>query len=87
MPLRLSSHAIEQAARRGISEEIVLDVAANPEQVLRVSANREIRQSRIAFDERNEHLLVRVVVDRHPEEELIVTVYRTSRILKYWAHQ
>ena len=87
MPLKLSSHAIEQAARRGISEEVVLDVAANPEQTLRVSDDREIRQSRVALSDRKDHLLVRVVVDRSRSEDLIVTVYRTSKIEKYWAEQ
>ena len=84
MPLRLSSHALEQAARRGISEEVVLEVATNPEQTLRAGNTREIRQSRIADTDRNGEILVRVVVDHLDNEDLVVTVYRTSKIRKYW---
>ena len=75
---------MEQAARRGIPEEIVLDVAANPEQTVRVSSDREIRQSHVADRGRDEDMLIRVVVDRLGDEDLIVTAYRTSKIQKYW---
>jgi hypothetical protein len=55
--------------------------------VLWVSANREIRQSRIVFLGRDEPYLVRVVVDRLADDELIVTCYRTSRLAKYWSNR
>jgi hypothetical protein len=87
MPLRLSSHARHQAQRRGIPEDVLLSVAREPEQVLWVSANREIRQSRIVFLGRDEPYLVRVVVDRLADDELIVTCYRTSRLAKYWSNR
>jgi hypothetical protein len=87
MPLRLSSHARLQAERRGIPTDVVLSVARKPEQVLRVRAKREIRQSRLVLVGRSEPYLVRVVVDQVANEELIVTCYRTSRLAKYWSHR
>lgn len=84
MNLILSDHVQLQAARRGIDEAIVRSVALAPEQVIPVRAGREVRQSRIPFPPDGVDYLVRVFVDVSPERETVVTVYRTSRIDKYW---
>ena len=81
----LSKHAREQAGRRGLSEEIVLDVARAPEQRLIIRPGRELRQSRVEMPAGGPLYLVRVVVDVGPSEETVVTVYRTSKIEKYWS--
>jgi hypothetical protein len=83
--IALSKHAREQAARRGLSEEIVLDVARAPEQRLVVRPGRELRQSRVAMPADGTLYLVRVVVDAGLSDETVVTVYRTSKIEKYWS--
>lgn len=56
-------------------------VAEAPDQKVGVRPGREIRQSRVVFPGSEVLNLVRVVVDRLPGEDRIVTVYRTSRIL------
>jgi hypothetical protein len=81
----MSQHAREQAARRGLSESTVLEVARAPEQRVVVRPGREIRQSRIAAPPGGKLYLVRVVVDIGRRAETVVTVYRTSRIDKYWS--
>lgn len=83
--IALSKHAREQAARRGLSEEIVLGVARAPEQRLVVRPGRELRQSRVAMPAGGTLYLIRVVVDAGPSDETVVTVYRTSKIEKYWS--
>jgi hypothetical protein len=83
--IALSKHAREQAARRGLSEEIVLDVARAPEQRFVIRAGRELRQSRVAMPGGGTLYLIRVVVDAGPRDETVVTVYRTSKIEKYWS--
>lgn len=83
--IALSKHAQEQAARRGLSEEIVLAVAREPEQRLVVRLGREIRQSRVEMPTGGTLYLVRVVVDAGPSAETVVTVYRTTKIEKYWS--
>jgi len=80
----LSDHARRQAARRGISEALVRSVAQAPEQVVPVREGREVRQSRVSFPPDAEPFLVRVVVDVSPASEIVVTVYRTRKIEKYW---
>ncbi|CAN5653555.1 DUF4258 domain-containing protein [soil metagenome] len=80
----LSDHARTEAARRGIDEAIVRAVAEVPEQVLPVRAGREVRQSRVPFPPGGRVYPVRIFVDVDSGSETAVTVYRTSRINKYW---
>ena len=81
--IALSKHAREQATRRGLSEEIVLAVARAPEQRLVVRTGRELRQSRVAMPTGGTLCLIRVWVAR--AQVTVVTVYRTSKIEKYWS--
>ena len=68
--------------RRGISESVVARVLGAPEQHLRMRPGREIFQSRIRFADGT--YLVRVIVDVSSATAEVVTVYRTSKIEKYW---
>jgi hypothetical protein len=38
----------------------------------------------VAIPGSDETMLVRVIVDRQGSEDLVVTIYRTSKISKYW---
>jgi len=80
----LSDHVRHQAARRGIDEAIVRAVAEAPEQVVPVREGREVRQSRVPSPPDGRLYLVRVFVDLAPGAVTAVTVYRTSRISRYW---
>lgn len=77
-------HALEQAARRGVDEATVAQIAERPEQVVEVRPGREVRQSRIPDPAEGKSYLVRVFVDTVAGQETVVTVYRTSKIAKYW---
>ena len=79
---RLSGHAHAEMARRGLSEERLRAVLSAPEQWFPVRAGRIVCQSRVAMEERTYLIRVFVDVDRAPPE--VVTVYRTSKIEKYW---
>ena len=78
----ITPHAAFEMARRLVFESIVRGVLAGPEQRHSVRAGREVLQSRIVFDGTSYLVRVFVDVDRSPAE--VVTVYRTSRIAKYW---
>jgi len=82
--LSISAHALEQAARRGVDEETIQRIATEPEQVIPVRIGREVRQSRVTFPPEGHTYLVRVFVDIGVGAETVVTVYRTSKIAKYW---
>src|SRR5437588_8343376 len=83
--LRLSEHARAEALRRGINEETALKVARTPEQRIAGRSGREVRQSRVIDPASGKLQLVRVVVEIRAGEETIVTVYRSSKIRKYWS--
>jgi hypothetical protein len=79
-----TDHAISEMARRQISEEDVKTVLAKPEQTEMVRAGRAVYQSRLEMDEPPKTYLLRVFVDIDPRPPYVVTVYRTSKIEKYW---
>jgi len=80
----LTDHAVAEARRRGISEAIILEVATTPEQRITVSPQREVRQSRVIDPASGKLQLIRVIIDRGRDGDTVVTVYRTSKLRKYW---
>lgn len=80
----VSSHAESQLARRGIPETLAIRIASGPQQVVAVRPGREVRQSIVVSSPGGRRYLVRAIVDVHGDDIRIVTVYRTSRIAKYW---
>jgi len=80
---RLSRHAQWQLARRRIPLELLEEVLERPEQTIAESGGKTILQSRLAFPDGKVHLL-RAVVDEDKDPPVVVTVYRTSKIAKYW---
>jgi hypothetical protein len=84
MNLVLTEHSRLAAVRRGVDEATVRSVTLAPEQVVPVRPGREVRQSRVRFPPGPGVYLVRVIVDVTAQAEIVVTVYRTSKIDKYW---
>jgi len=83
MSFRISNHARWEMERRGIKVEMAMSVAANPEQRVPDRPGISIYQSRREFEDGKMYLL-RVVVAEDTDPPVIVTVYRTSKIEKYW---
>ena len=81
---RLTDHAKEEMRRRQISERDVAKVLASPEQREAVRAGREVLQSRITLPHPSKTYLLRVFVDTDREPPAVVTVYRTSKVARYW---
>lgn len=79
-----TDHALLEMARREISEEAVKDVLANPEQTEMVREGRAVYQTRRVMNEPPKMYLLRIFVDIDTEPPCVVTVYRTSKIEKYW---
>lgn len=70
---------------RQISTDEVHAVVIDPDQVTGVSDKRIVLQSIIEVDEKNYLLRAFADIDRDPP--VIVTVYRTSKIDKYWREE
>ncbi len=78
----LTDHARFEMARRGIAESLVRRILVAPEQRESIRPGRDIFQSRIKMEGKDYLVRVIVDVDRNPAE--VVTVYRTSKVSKYW---
>ena len=81
---RLTDHVKDEMARRQISESDVAQVLVKPEQRITVREGREVFQSRVMLKEPPQAYLLRVFVDVDRQPPEVVTVYRTSKIEKYW---
>jgi hypothetical protein len=79
-----TDHALAEMARRGISQEHVRNVLANPEQVESIRETRAVYQAKYETGEPPKIYLLRVFVDIDRRPPHVVTVYRTSKIEKYW---
>ncbi|HBY96526.1 MAG: DUF4258 domain-containing protein [Ardenticatenaceae bacterium] len=80
----LTDHARFQMARRHVTEADIATVLTVPEQREEIKPGRCVYQSRFHLGDPPKTYLVRVFVDvdRIPAE--VVTVYRTSKVSKYW---
>jgi hypothetical protein len=81
---RLTDHARMEMARRQISGAEVARVLAVPEQTELVREGRVVYQSRITSGESSQPYVLRVFVDIDREPPEVVTVYRSSKLQKYW---
>ena len=79
-----TNHALTEMARREISQEDVRTVLANPEQMEMVREGRAVYQAKLDMGEPPKAYVLRVFVDIDRKPPYVVTVYRTSKIEKYW---
>jgi hypothetical protein len=79
-----TDHALKEMSRRTITQEDVKAVLATPEQIELVREGRAVYQSKLEMGEPLKIYLIRVFVDINPRPPAVVTVYRTSKIEKYW---
>jgi hypothetical protein len=81
----LTPHVSRELRRRGLDEEVIRKILADPEQRIAVRPGREVVHSRFELEGRRYLMRVFVDVDRSPAE--VVTAYRTSKVGKYWRRQ
>ena len=77
-----SKHAIAQMENRNISMETVLKVLKNPNEII-ISGDQIIYQSIIVLNNTKEYL-VRIIVNSIKVPNMVITVYKTSKIQKYY---
>jgi Domain of unknown function (DUF4258) len=82
MEYRFSRHAQTEMERRKISVDLVESVLDNPQQVISEKEGRKAYQSKINVGGRA--FLLRVIVVDDVEPAVVITVYKTSKIDKYW---
>ncbi len=83
MKYELSKHAEEELSLRQIPRALLESVLENPQQIVTERGNRKAYQSQLDFGD-GRMFLLRAIVDDSVEPAVIVTVYRTKRIKRYW---
>jgi hypothetical protein len=78
----LSDHVREEIARQRIRLTVVESVLNNPDQKVPKYGDVVCYQSKININQKE--YLVRVMVNEAVIPPKVVTVYRTSKIRKYW---
>jgi len=77
-------HASFVVERRGITEELIKFVVKNPQQKLPSKKGRVILQNKYYDQIEKKEMILRVVGIEGPEKFNVLTVYKTSKIGKYW---
>ncbi|XGW00447.1 MAG: DUF4258 domain-containing protein [Leptolyngbya sp. BL-A-14] len=83
MSFYISRHAEEELKRRKIPREFVDSVLQNPQQVVEDRDGKKAYQSQFTFENGKAYLVRAIVADStHPA--IVLTIYRTSQIARYW---
>ena len=81
-PWILTQHAADEIVRRAIPMKLVKAVLSNPQQVVPAYGVLKAYQSQVIFPDRKTYLLRVIVAATKPMR--VITVYRISKIGKYW---
>ncbi len=84
MNILITEHADFEMQRRQIPLSLVQRVVQEPQQIVPSRKGRLIYQSRFFDEQENKEMLLRVVLDIEGDDFWVLTVYRTSRIERYW---
>ena len=77
-----SKHSLEQMQLRGITIELAQSILNTPQQII-PEPDKKIYQSIINFEGEGEYL-VRIFVNTIKQPNLVITIYKTSKIEKYY---
>jgi len=83
MKFIISRHAHEEMERRGITRNLVESILQNPQQVVDEYGQKKAYQSIIDSGTGKDYL-VRVIANDSVDPAVVVTVYKTNKIRKYW---
>lgn len=84
MEVIIKGHASFEAERRDIPEEFIKSVVKNPQQKLTSKKGRVIAQNKYYDELEKKEMLIRVIGKETSERFDVITVYKTSKISKYW---
>jgi len=80
--IKLSKHAERQIIERNLNLKEVKETVINPDQVIDSKKGRKIAQK--IYKKEGKEFLLRVIYVKEGDNMKIITVYRTSKIDKYW---
>ena len=77
-----SKHSLVQMQQRGIKIELAQSILDTPQQII-LEPDKKIYQSIIIFEDDGEYL-VRIFVNTLKQPNFVITIYKTSKIEKYY---
>ncbi len=80
----ITDHARFEAHRRHIDMEAVLSTISNPQQKIPVRKGRAVFQSRYYDNIESKEMLLRAIVEQSGNIVTVISIYKTSKIDKYW---
>ena len=84
MDLSFSKHAWDQMIRRDINYDDVLSVVSRPDQTIADKDDPAIIICQSLIKEDEQMFLLRVFVNKDKQPNVVVTLYRTTKISKYY---
>ena len=84
--IRWWPHARERLVERGIDIKLVRSALEKPDQIITMGKQKIIHKLYQETSCHKEYLL-RVFIEDFEEEQVIRTVYRTSKVSKYWRNE
>jgi uncharacterized FlgJ-related protein len=84
MEIIITEHARLEAQRRQIDLELLQATVENPEQKILSERGRIVFQSKYYDNIENKEMLLRAIVAQTGDTLKVISVYKTSRIDKYW---
>jgi hypothetical protein len=79
---RLSAHAEDELVIRNIPRALLESTLNGPQQIIDQDEAKKVYQSKVVMQ--GITFLLRVVVAHNVEPPLVITVYRTTKIERYW---
>ena len=80
----ITDHTRFEAQRRQIDLELMLSTVENPQQKVPSKGNRVVFQSKFYDKINGKEMLLRAIVELAGDTFKVISVYKTSKIDKYW---
>ena len=85
MKIRLLKHLKEQAKEREINIKLIEETLSNPEQIVPEIKGLKVAQKKHLIDDKQ--YLIRIIFKEEKDLRVGITVYKTSKIKKYWENE
>jgi uncharacterized DUF497 family protein len=82
-PIRWTHHADSNLVKRGISRDDAEKTINEPDAIMPASPSRSFRQRRYLDKTLSAIMLMRVLVEETTSENVVITLYKTSKFGKY----
>lgn len=84
MRIRLLKHLESQADEREINIKFIKETLLDPEQIATDLKGLKVAQRKYVDDKKNKEYLIRVIFREEKDLRIGITVYKTSKVRKYW---